>query len=62
MKSEVLIDSFTGAAEWALKALWLLGGSHRVFWPEDAAEIAIRRAGAVPTLHGPVLNTGGQLP
>ena len=29
-------------------------------WPDDAAEIAIRTAGALPTLHGPVLSTGGQ--
>ncbi len=29
-------------------------------WPDDDAEIAIRTAGALPTLHGPVLSTGGQ--
>jgi len=31
-------------------------------WPDDDAEIAIRTAGALPTLHGPVLSTGGQRP
>jgi hypothetical protein len=31
-------------------------------WPDEAAEIAIRTAGALPTLHGPVLSKGGQRP
>jgi len=30
-------------------------------WPDDAAEIAIRTAGALPTLHGPVFSMERQL-
>jgi hypothetical protein len=31
-------------------------------WPDDASEIAIRTAGALPTLHGPVFSTERQRP
>src|SRR5262249_17555741 len=39
---------------------WIPDAGRRLIWLDDASEIAIRTAWALPTLHGPVLSTGGQ--
>jgi len=51
--------------EWCLtcgaEQVWVAETGEWLQWPDDADEIAVRTAGALPRLHGPVFAEGGRL-